>query len=243
MVRYFCELSFKGTEFHGWQRQVNADTVQESIEVTLSHLFSGTSYPIIGCGRTDAGVHANQYFFHIDLPHALDCEAIKHKLNLLLPKSIVIQKFYVVDAQLHARFSATLRTYRYFIHTIKNPFNDEVSWYNRKEHDISLMNEAAELLIGKHDFASFAKVHSDVSTTICDVSYAKWTVEGTQLIFEISANRFLRNMVRAIVGTLLEVGSGKLKPAAISLIMAQKNRQAAALSVPPQGLFLWEVTY
>ncbi len=243
MVRYFCELSFKGTEFHGWQRQVNADTVQESIEVSLSHLFSGTSYPIIGCGRTDTGVHANQYFFHIDLPHQLDVESVQHKLNLLLPKSIVIHKIYVVDAQLHARFSATLRTYRYFIHTSKNPFNDEVSWYNRKEHDITLMNQAAALLIGKHDFASFAKVHSDVSTTICDVSFAKWTVEGSQLIFEISANRFLRNMVRAIVGTLLEVGSGKLKSDAISLIMAQKNRQAAALSVPPQGLFLWKVTY
>jgi tRNA pseudouridine38-40 synthase len=169
--------------------------------------------------------------------------AIKNKLNLLLPKSIVIHDFYAVDDQLHARFSAKSRTYRYFIHDTKDPFKDDFSWFMRKSLNIPEMNKAASQLIGKHDFASFAKAHSDVSTTICEVTSAKWFKEGNQLVFEISANRFLRNMVRAIVGTLLEVGTEKLATEDIKKIMALKNRQAASLSVPPQGLFLWEINY
>ncbi len=243
MRRYFCKLSFKGTDFHGWQSQLNASSVQEAIENAIAQLFSNTHYPIVGCGRTDAGVHAKAYFFHVDLPEKMGEGAIKNKLNLLLPKSIVIHDFYAVDDKLHARFNAKSRTYRYFIHDTKDPFKDDFSWFMRKSLNIPKMNKAASQLIGKHDFASFAKAHSDVSTTICEVTSAKWFKEGNQLVFEISANRFLRNMVRAIVGTLLEVGTEKLVPENLQKIMALKDRQAASLSVPPQGLFLWEIIY
>jgi tRNA pseudouridine38-40 synthase len=243
MGRYFCKLSFKGTDFHGWQSQLNASSVQETIENAITQLFSNNHYNIIGCGRTDTGVHAKSYFFHVDLPEKMGEEAIKNKLNLLLPKSIVIHDFYVVDDQLHARFSAKSRTYRYFIHDTKDPFIDDFSWYMRKSVNIPAMNKAATQLLGKQDFASFAKAHSDVTNTLCEVTSAKWFKEGNQLVFEISANRFLRNMVRAIVGTLLEVGTEKLATEDIKKIMAVKDRQAASLSVPPQGLFLWEINY
>jgi len=154
-----------------------------------------------------------------------------------------LNQFYAVDQSLHARFSASSRTYRYFIHTSKDPFINDVSWFFPKELNISKMNSAAMSLLGQHDFTSFAKVHSDVKTNICDVTFAEWHMEGAQLIFEIRANRFLRNMVRAIVGTLIEVGTGKLLAEDIQKIMAKKNRQSASLSVPPQGLFLWEIVY
>ena len=243
MRRYFFKISFKGTGFHGWQTQPNATSVQETIETCLAQLFSNTSFSIVGCGRTDTGVHAKNYFFHVDFLDSIDEEALKNTLNKVLPKSIVILDVFQVDSALHARFNAKSRTYRYFIHQEKEPFLSEFSWFMRKPIDLNRMNEAAQYLIGKHDFASFAKSHSDVTNTFCEVSFAEWKFEGSQLVFEIRANRFLRNMVRAIVGTLLEVGYKKLSPDSIPEIMLLKSRQAAALSVPAEGLFLWEITY
>ena len=243
MKRYFGQLSFKGTDFHGWQNQPNANTVQATIELAISQLFSKKHYPIVGCGRTDTGVHAKKFYFHVELPEQFEEATLLKKLNLVLPKTIVLKQFYAVDHSLHARFSASSRTYCYFIHTSKDPFINDVSWFFPKELNISKMNSAAMYLLGQHDFTSFAKVHSDVKTSICDVTFAEWRMEGAQLIFEIRANRFLRNMVRAIVGTLIEVGTGKLIAEDIQKIMAKKDRQSASLSVPPQGLFLWEIVY
>lgn len=243
MRRYFFKISFKGTDFHGWQTQPFASSVQETIESCIARLFSNTSFSIVGCGRTDSGVHAKNYFFHVDFQDSIDENALKNTLNKVLPKSIVILDVFEVDMALHARFNAKLRTYRYFIHQEKEPFLYEFSWFMRKPINLDRMNEAAVHLIGKHDFASFAKSHTDVTNTFCEVSYAEWKFEGTQLVFEIRANRFLRNMVRAIVGTLLEVGYENLSPDSMHEIMLLKNRQAAALSVPAEGLFLWEITY
>lgn len=243
MPRYFVQIAYRGTAYHGWQSQPNAPSVQETIERCLSKLFGNTEIPIVGCGRTDAGVHAKSYFFHVDLPQDWDEKQLCFKLNRMLPSDISANHAYKVYDDVHARFDAVKRTYRYFIHQQKDPFQQDQSWYFPQSLNMDAMNLAAEHLLGTKDFGSFSKLHTDVKTNICTVYEAKWIQDGTQLYFEVSANRFLRNMVRAIVGTLIEVGLGKLKVEDINQIIEAKDRGEAAVSVPAHGLFLWEIVY
>lgn len=240
--RFFIELAYDGTRYCGWQRQPSDPSVQEEIETNLSKLFSGAEVLITGCGRTDTGVHAHFYVAHVDLPSGTDGEHLKHKLNKMLPADIAIFRIYPVKDDLHARFSANQRAYRYYLHTEKSPFLKN-SLYFPKKPDVARMNAAAKYLIGQQDFTSLSKLHTDVKTNICTVTKAAWHTEGEQLYLEISADRFLRNMVRATVGTLLEVGIGKLEPADVIRILEAKHRSAAKVSVDARGLFLWEVIY
>ena len=243
MERFFFEISYNGTEYFGWQRQPKQISVQEEIETCLSKLYSNKKIEIVGCGRTDTGVHAKQYFFHVDLELDAGTEdQMRYKLNKMLSPNISVQRIFKFE--MHARFDATLRTYRYFIHSKKDPFRYTQSWYLNQQLDVEKMNSAAKLLIGKKDFTSFAKLHTDVKTNICTVSKAQWyrSNEG-ELYFEISADRFLRNMVRAIVGTLVDVGLGKIQSEEIVEILENMDRGDASTSAPACGLFLWEIQY
>jgi tRNA pseudouridine38-40 synthase len=243
LPRYFISLSYDGTDFHGWQIQPNARNVQEEIESALSKLHAKQTIEVVGCGRTDAGVHAQHYFLHTDLPRSWDTQQLIFKLNRMTPPDIGFKKAWEVSSALHARFDASKRTYRYFIHQNKNPFVRQGSWHLENPLQIASMNEAAQYLLGTQDFSSFAKAHTDVKTNICEVFHAQWQVNNNGIYFEISANRFLRNMVRAIVGTLVEVGLGKIKASDLPRIIAAQDRSEAFVSVPAQGLFLWEITY
>lgn len=244
MNRYVFELSYNGSNFFGWQRQPRQISVQEEIETALYKLNHNKEIPVVGCGRTDTGVHARHYVLHVDLDETVFNKDLIFKLNRMLPESISIQKIYEVNADFHARFNAKSRTYRYFLNQQKDPFNAEFSLYFPAKLDLDKMNEAAEFLIGKKDFTSLSKLHTDVKTNICDVTTAKWVTDGeNKMYFEITADRFLRNMVRATVGTLLEVGVGKIQPSAIPEILEMKNRSAAKSSVPGHALFLWEIIY
>jgi tRNA pseudouridine38-40 synthase len=243
MPRYFIELAYNGQHYHGWQIQPKASTIQGEIETALSKLHAQTPIEIVGCGRTDAGVHAKQYFFHADLPKSWDPAQLVFKLNRMTPPDIAFYGAQQVEQNTHARFDALRRTYRYFIHHSKDPFRTEQSWYLQQKLDIEAMNEAAKYLIGVQDFSSFAKMHTDVKTHICEVYAAQWFGDKDGLYFEISANRFLRNMVRAIVGTLVEVGLNKIKASELPQIIAAQDRSEAYVSVPAQGLFLWEIHY
>lgn len=243
MKRYFFEISYNGTHFFGWQRQPLQVSVQQEIEETLSKLFSNNPVHIVGCGRTDTGVHAKHYFFHADLPTVEILEQFVFKLNRMLPNSIVVHAMQEVEQDKHARFSARSRTYRYFIHQKKDAFIHETSWYFPQELDLAKMNLAAQHLLGEQDFTSLSKLHTDVKTNICTITKAEWKQDGQNLFFEITAERFLRNMVRATVGTLLDVGLGKLEPNDIPGIIEKKDRSAASTSVPAHGLFLWEIIY
>lgn len=243
LQRYFIELSYDGTDFFGWQKQPKDISVQEVIEAQLSKLHSNNPVPVVGCGRTDTGVHAHHYILHVDIPSVIDLDKFRFKLNRMLPDSVAIQDVYPVSNDWHARFSATSRTYRYFVHQQKDPFQSRSSLYFPQQLNTQAMNEAAKLLLGTQDFTSLSKLHTDVKTNICTVTKATWQVDGNSLFFEISADRFLRNMVRATVGTLLEVGLGKIQPKDVTSILEAKDRGAAATSVPPQGLFLWKIEY
>ena len=243
MNRYFFEIAYHGSSFHGWQRQPNATSVQEVIEASFSKLHSGKEIPIVGCGRTDTGVHAKKYFFHVDLPEIVDLEHLIFKLNRMFPKDIAVLNIQKVNKELHARFDAKKRTYRYFIHQQKDPFKERLSLYFPQKLNFEAMNIAAKLLLGKKDFGSFSKLHTDVKTNICEVYSAEWFISEKETYFEISANRFLRNMVRAIVGTLIDVGTRKLTNNDVISILEAKDRQEASLSVPAQGLYLWDVEY
>lgn len=240
--RFFIELAYNGTAYNGWQRQIDAPSVQETIERQLTKLHSGTEVPIVGCGRTDTGVHAHFFVAHAELPESTDTGQLTYKLNKMLPSDIVIFRIYPVGDELHARFSATARTYRYFIHREKSPFLD-YSLHVNKDLDFAKMNEAARHLLGRQDFTSLSKLHTDVRTHICTVMKAEWHRQGDQWYFEITADRFLRNMVRATVGTLLEVGIGKLHPDDIPKILAAMTRSAAKVSVDGKALFLWDIRY
>lgn len=242
MSRLRLDLQYDGTEFCGWQIQPNGLSIQEELEQHLTKLNGQKAVQVVGCGRTDAGVHAMHYVAHCDFD-STDLEALKYKLNSMLHQAVSIIKISEIHPQFHARFDATKRTYRYFINKRKNPFNNQYAHYTRKTLDVQAMNQAAHQLLGHQDFESFAKHHSDVSNHFCEVYAAFWTETEDQYVFEISANRFLRNMVRAIVGTLLEVGLSKIPPEAIQEIIAKKNRGDAGSSVPGKGLFLWEIVY
>lgn len=243
MQRYFIELQYNGSDFFGWQKQPHQKSVQESIENALSKLFN-TEITVVGCGRTDTGVHAFKYILHVDLPIVYKKDVLLYKLNRITPPSISFTSIEEVPTTMHARFSAISRTYRYYIHQIKNPFIGESSLYFPAEINIQAMNHAATYLIGEKDFTSLSKLHTDVKTNICNVSDAKWhTIDNDKFYFEITANRFLRNMVRATVGTLLEVGIGSIPKESMVDILDAKNRNAAKKSVAAHGLFLWDITY
>lgn len=241
--RYFLQLSYKGTNYHGWQIQPNAISVQEVLEKTLSTVLRET-VEVVGAGRTDTGVHASFFVLHFDLNNELNnLKNLVYKLNSLLPTDIAIQKIWQVENNLHARFSAVSRTYKYYISTKKNPFKTDTSFKYLLPLEVDKMNEAARILAEYEDFTSFSRLHTDVKTNNCKILWAEWEVLNTQLIFTIKADRFLRNMVRAIVGTLLEVGKGKLSLSDFRKIIEAKDRAAAGASAPAKGLFLVEVEY
>lgn len=244
MKRIAVQIAYRGTTFHGWQRQLRQVSVQSTIEDCLFKLLGQKEHPIVGCGRTDSGVHASDYFFHVDISEEIELEILQYKLNRMVGEEIVIKGMKEVEPDWHARFDARQRTYRYFIHTTKNPFLQDSSLYIHVPLDFDNMQAACAHLLGKQDFTSFSKLHTDVKTNFCTVNEAKWVkMEENRYYFEISADRFLRNMVRATVGTLLEIGYGKLEPSALKSILEQKDRGAAAMSAPAQGLFLCKVEY
>jgi tRNA pseudouridine38-40 synthase len=246
MQRYFVELSYNGSTYFGWQRQPNQLSVQEEIENAFSKLLGNKQVLVTGCGRTDSGVHAQHYVLHVDLEKVENPRHLVFKLNRVLPSSVAIHSIAEVSAEMHARFSATSRTYRYYVHQFKDPFKEETSCYFMQQLDYEAMNLAANLLLGTKDFTSFSKVNTDVKTNVCTIIQAQWHPEKEKkdvYYFEITANRFLRNMVRATVGTLLKVGLGKMEPQAILEVLEKKDRGAAAVSVPAHGLYLWKVAY
>lgn len=244
LQRYFFEIAYNGTSFHGWQRQPKEISVQEEIESAFTKLNSNHQISIVGCGRTDTGVHAKHYVFHVELEEKFNLDNIVFKLNRMLPLSISIYKYWEVSPDSHARFQAISRTYRYFLNFQKDPFKLDTSLYLKNKLDFESMNEASKRLLGTMDFTSFSKVNTDTKTNICTISKAEWIkVDDTNYYFEITADRFLRNMVRSTVGTLLEVGQGKMIPKDIDKVIEAKDRGAASVSVPAQGLFLWEVKY
>ena len=238
-MRYFIEFAYKGTHYHGSQVQPNGVTVQSVLEDAFRTIVR-TPVALTFAGRTDAGVHAEQMFAHFDM----DIEPPSAgRLNRLLPQDIAVRRIYPVADDMHARFSAVSRTYEYRICTRKSPFAHDLRTYVPAPLDYNAMNEAAALLLGTHDFASFCKVHTDVKTTVCTVTEASWRTDDDGAVFTITADRFLRNMVRAVVGTLFEVGRGKLSLQDFGAIISSLSRQAAGQSAPPEGLFLTAVRY
>lgn len=244
MPRYFLQIAYDGTDWHGWQMQPNAPTVQAEIARVLSLLLRHEVMPV-GCGRTDTGVHARDFYLHFDSDNAFCREESQmiHRLNRMLPRSIVASHIFPVPDDASSRFDAMARTYIYHCHTAKDPFIQRYSWYLPSCPDIGLMNKAAEKLLCYIDFTSFSKLHTQTATNHCKISYARWTADRHHLNFTISADRFLRNMVRAIVGTLLEVGFQKINMEGFERIIDGKDRQLAGMSVPAHGLFLEKVTY
>ena len=240
-MRYFIELSYDGTPFVGWQRQPYGDSVQSCLENALSILFR-KPLSIVGAGRTDAGVHAHQLFAHVDIDQHID-QDLTFRLNKLLPKEIAVRNIILVAQDAHARFDAVSRSYRYQITTQKNPFLHKRSYQFAKPLDVELMNQAAKILIDHEDFKCFSKSKTDVKTYICDIQYAHWHQDGSELVFSIQANRFLRNMVRAIVGTLIEVGLRKISNSDFEAILKSRDRNQAGYSVPSHGLYLEKVNY
>lgn len=243
MQRYFLHLSYNGTNYHGWQIQPNAVSVQEVLEKALSTILR-EEIQVVGAGRTDTGVHASFYVLHFDsAKNNLQNKNLVFRLNRFFPDDIAIKKIIPVNANAHARFDALSRTYNYFISTEKNPFEIFSSYQFTKELNIENMNKAAQVLFEYSDFTSFARLHTDVKTNNCKIMQAEWIVKDTQLIFIIKADRFLRNMVRAIVGTLLEVGKGKLSIDDFRNIIEKKDRSLAGTSAPAHGLFLVDIEY
>lgn len=243
MKRYFIKLSYKGTHFFGWQIQPNATTIQEKLNEALTKLNGGQSVMVTGCGRTDTGVHASEYYAHVDLERDLNPEQTVFKLNCMLPEDVAVQAFFQVPLDLHSRFSATARTYHYFIHKAKNPFLAEISWLNRQELSIETMNDAGKLLCQTENFKSFSKNSTAPTTYICNVHLANWKTSEHGYIFTIKANRFLRNMVRAIVGTMVDLGEGKINLTDFQEIITSQDRSLAGQSAPAHGLFLAKIDY
>ncbi len=257
MGRYFIQLSYDGTAYHGWQRQPNGVSVQEALENALSTILR-QPIEVVGAGRTDTGVHARMMVAHMDGPAELDTAQLCCKLNKLLPRDIAVQRIWPVADDMHARFSATSRTYHYYIHTRKSPFLRHYSWLVTFPLDFDKMNEAARRLLDYEDFTSFSKVNTDTKTNICHITEAQWTTSpvpseggsmlppfegGLGWVFTITANRFLRNMVRAIVGTLVEVGRGRLTVEEFCQVIERKDRCSAGDSVPGHALFLTNISY
>lgn len=248
-MRFFLNISYNGRRFHGWQIQPNDLSVQQSIEDALSKILR-TRTPIVGAGRTDAGVNARMMTAHFDSDSLADILSeekrkgiVLHSLNSLLGPDVAIHDIVPVHDDAHARFDATSRTYRYFVHERKNPFVSEFSLLT-SPLDYDLMNLAAQQLLSVSDFTSFAKLHSDAKTNICRVTEVRWEPLGEdRYMFIITADRFLRNMVRAVVGTLIEVGRGKMSLEGFNEVVGARNRCSAGTSMPPHPLFLWSITY
>ena len=241
-MRFFFEITYTGTEYHGWQNQPNAISVQQVVEDAMSKVFREKTI-IVGSGRTDTGVHCVQQFFHADVERDFDEEEWIQKLNSILPRFIAIRSVSPVKPTANARYDALQRTYEYKITRVKNPILVGRAHYYFRELDIQAMNEAAKLIVGEHDFECFSKVHTDVNHFICEIKRAYWNQKDDLLVFTITANRFLRGMVRAIVGTLLDVGSGKISLHEFKEILKSKNRKMAGANVPPEALYLMSVKY
>ena len=241
-MRYFMELGYNGAPFFGWQVQPGKETVQGCIENALSLLLR-EEVAVTGCGRTDTGVNARQFFAHFETEQSIDTNRLTDKLNSFLPKEIAIYRIFPVEDGLHARFSAISRTYKYHVAVTKNPFGFHFSYRIFTKLDVAKMNEAAAILLETSDFTSFSKLHTQVNNNLCRVTEANWQLEDGVLVFTITADRFLRNMVRAVVGTLLQVGKGKITLEEFKAIIDRKDRCAAGDSVPAHALFLENVRY
>lgn len=241
-MRYFLELSYNGSAYHGWQVQPNAITVQEVLETALSTILK-EPLKIVGAGRTDTGVHATQMFAHFDCSNLVLEDDLKYKMNSFLPKDIVIQNILKVKPKAHARFDAVSRTYHYRISTVKNAFNFDFTYCVQLPLNLEEMQAACDILLKYKNFQCFSKTHTDVKTYNCDIKEAYFRSENQEIIFTIKADRFLRNMVRAIVGTLINIGLGKIAKEDMNHIINSKDRSKAGFSVPAQGLFLVEVYY
>ena len=243
-MRFFITLSYDGTRYHGWQVQPNGPSVQEKLQWALSTILR-QDIQVTGAGRTDAGVHARMMVAHFDVETMVyELQDLTYKLNRLLPQDIAIQKMEPVSDEMHARFSATSRTYHYYIHTVKDPFLRAYSCELHYPLDFRLMNEAAAILMTYEDFGAFCKAHADVKTTLCHITAAQWhQTSPSSWYFEITANRFLRNMVRAVVGTLIDVGRGRLSLDDFRKVVEGKRRTEAGESMPANALFLEEVKY
>lgn len=235
------ELAYQGKAYHGWQRQPNAISVQEVVESKLFTLFQQQK-EIVGAGRTDAGVHAKQLFAHFDAEEGLD-EDLVFKLNSLLPQDIAVRNLLPVLPEAHARFDALSRTYEYHVIQKKNPFAHDAAYYVKRDLDVDLMNDAAKILMEYSNFKCFSRSRTDVFTYNCKIEYAVWVEKSERLVFHIKADRFLRNMVRAIVGTMLEIGLGKMEVEKMHEIIRSEDRGEAGASVPAKGLYLTKVEY
>ena len=250
MSRYFIHMAYDGTDYHGWQVQPNGITVQEVMENALSTLLR-EKLSLTGAGRTDTGVHAARFIAHFDLSDRTNDETslspddpqFLFKLNRFLPKDVVVYSIQKVSPELHARFSASSRTYHYHISTLKPLFNRNYAHYNFGKLDVEAINRCCQIILETKDFTSFSKLHTDVKTNNCDVSQASWKEVDGGYLFEIKADRFLRNMVRSLVGTLMEVGQGKLDSEGFRAIVDAKDRGKAGQSAPAKGLFLVDIEY
>lgn len=244
-MRYFITLSYDGTRYHGWQIQPNDPSVQETLQWALSTILRQEDILVTGAGRTDAGVHARMMVAHFDVETMnFDLTDLTYKLNRLLPQDIAIQAIQPVSDEMHARFSAITRTYHYYVHTVKDPFRRAYSCELHYPLDFQLMNEAAAVMMTYEDFGAFCKAHADVKTTLCHVTAAEWhQTSPSSWYFEITANRFLRNMVRAVVGTLIDVGRGRLSIDDFRKVIEGKRRTEAGESMPAHALFLEDITY
>ena len=243
MSRYFIHLAYEGSRYHGYQIQPHSDSVQQTLERCLG-LKLGQTVSLTGCGRTDTGVHARNYYAHFDLENAIgDLETLADQLNAFLPEDIVVYRIWPVPPESHARFDARSRTYHYYITRTKNPFHIHDAFYLYGKLDVEKMQQAANMLMDYEDFTSFSKVHTQVKTNNCKIMEAQWFERDGLLVFRIKADRFLRNMVRAIVGTLLEVGKGRMTLDEFRAVIERKDRCEAGISVPAHALFLEEIEY
>lgn len=241
-MRYFIKLSYNGKAYHGWQNQLNAISVQEVLEKGLSTLLK-EKINIVGAGRTDTGVHALQMFAHFDTDVKFSLDELKYKLNSFLPQDIAIQDIFKVNEESHARFDAISREYKYRISLTKNVFSFNTTYYFKQELDVVKLNEAAKILFVYEDFKCFSRSNTDVKTYNCNIMEAKWVLEDDELVFNIKANRFLRNMVRAIVGTMINIGTGKIEVDYLHDIIKSKDRSRAGASVPGHALYLTKIEY
>jgi tRNA pseudouridine38-40 synthase len=242
-MRYFIEFAYKGTNYHGWQVQPNGITVQEMLTKALATILQ-IPIELVGAGRTDTGVHASQMFAHFDYDHGIEKDVLIFKLNSFLPKDIAVGSIHNVASDAHARFDAKYRTYKYHIHSAKNPFQSDDSWYFSGKLNLDAMNKACEILKASTNFECFSKVQTDVATFECNITEAKWEkTSKNEILFTITANRFLRNMVRAIVGTMINIGLEKVSLLQFVEILESNDRKKAGFSAPAHGLYLTKVNY
>lgn len=242
-MRYFFEIAFNGKPYHGWQIQENAITVQQIVQEKLQLIHKNEKPTVTGCGRTDAGVHAEQFFFHVNIPPISNLDKYCFQMNNMLPIEIQLKQIHLVKEDAHARFDALSRTYEYRFSTLKSPFNSGFVTYTSEKINVNNMNECCQMIKGKHDFTSFSKTHTDVNHFFCEILEAEWVKKDEQIIFRVKANRFLRNMVRALVGTMVLVGKEKISSSDFKKIMMSKDRTKAGPSAKAHGLFLTNIAY